>query len=73
MKNAIVDKPGARMIEGVPYYPFIVRFTVVSNGRKRQCMYRLWSPGEPWIREEIARKLDNIDNVQPNSVRVEAL
>ena len=57
-------------IEGVPYYRFRVRYTL-ANG-KRRSMTRL-SPGLPWIREEIARELDEtygLDNIKPGSVTI---
>lgn len=46
---------GYREIEGVRYWRFRVRFRL-ADGRVR--VWTRWSPGFPWIREEIARELE---------------
>ena len=59
-----------RTIEGVPYHRFVIRYTL-TDGRRRR-MVR-WSPGFPWIREEIARELDatfGIEAIKPGSVTI---
>lgn len=43
-----------RHVEGVPYYPFEVRFRL-ADGRRRRWVR--WSPGYPWVRGEITREL----------------
>jgi hypothetical protein len=43
-----------RIIEGVPYYPHVVTYTLATGQRRRM---RRWSPGNPWVREEVAREL----------------
>lgn len=43
-----------RVIEGVTYYPFLVRFTL-ADGKRRRIVR--WSPGDPWVRDEIGREL----------------
>lgn len=59
------------MIEGVRYYRFLVRYTLRDGSRRR--MVR-WSPGFPWIREEILRELDDrfgLDAIRPGSITVQ--
>lgn len=59
-----------RTIEGVPYHRFVVRYTL-ADGRRRR-MIR-WSPGFPWVREEIARELlDSVglEGIKPGSVTI---
>lgn len=41
-------------IEGVPYHRFVVHFTL-ADGRRRRLVR--WSPGHPWVREEVGREL----------------
>lgn len=58
------------MVEGVPYERFIIRYTLISGQRHR--MVR-WSPGLPWIREEIARELHErfgLESIKPGSVTI---
>lgn len=57
-------------VEGVPYYRFVVRYTLRTGQRRR--MVR-WSPGFPWVREEIARELVErfgIEAIKPGSVTI---
>lgn len=57
-------------IEGVPYERFVVRYTLTSGQRRR--MVR-WSPGLPWIREEVARELCarfGLESIKPGSVTI---
>lgn len=59
-----------RCIEGVPYYRFRVRYKLATG--KRRTMVR-WSPGFPWVREEIARELCDrfgLDGIAPGSVTI---
>jgi hypothetical protein len=59
-------------IEGVPYERFVIRYTLTSGERRR--MVR-WSPGFPWIREEIGRELCErfgIEGIKPGSVTIRA-
>jgi hypothetical protein len=61
-----------RYIENVPYYRFHVRYTL-ANGKRRR-MTR-WSPGFPWVRDEIARELVerfSLDGIKPGSVTIES-
>lgn len=44
-----------RIIEGVPYYRYTVRFRLQGKRRSQTLVH--WSPGDPWIRSEIARGL----------------
>lgn len=53
-----------RFVEGVPYYRHRVRFTL-ADGRRRSWVR--WSPGYPWIREEVARELH--DTFGPNGIK----
>ena len=60
-------------IEGVPYRPYRIYYTL-ANGKRRR-MVR-WSPGYPWIREEIARELLDrfgLEGLRPRSVSIHAL
>jgi len=60
-----------RMVEGVPYRRHLVRFTL-DDGRRRR-MVR-WSPGYPWIREDVARELVDrfgYDSIRPGSITIE--
>lgn len=59
-----------RLVEHVPYYRFRVRYTLADG--KRRTMVR-WSPGFPWVREEIARELVErfgLDGIAPGSVTI---
>ena len=60
-----------KIVEGVPYYRFRVRYTLTDG--KRRSMVR-WSPGLPWVREEIARELlerFTLDGIKPGSVTIQ--
>ena len=57
-------------IEGVSYYAFVVRYTL-ADGRRRR-MVR-WSPGWPWVRDEVGRELVarfGVDGIKPRSVSI---
>lgn len=41
-------------IEGVTYYPFLVRFRL-RDGRRRRWVR--WSAGRPWVRDEVGQEL----------------
>jgi hypothetical protein len=59
-----------KMIEGVSYYRFVVRFRL-ADGRERR--WFRWSPGHPWVRDEIGRELHakfGADGVQPGSATI---
>lgn len=43
-----------KRIEGVPYYRFVIRYTLATGQRRR--MVR-WSPGSPWVASEVVREL----------------
>lgn len=61
-----------KMIENVQYHRFVVRYTLTTGQRRR--MVR-WSPGYPWVREEVARELVtrfDLDGIKPGSVTIEA-
>ena len=58
------------MIEGVPYFRFLVRYRLADGARRR--MFRR-SPGFPWVRSEVARELADrvgLENVKPGSVTI---
>lgn len=60
----------ALLIEGVPYHRFRVRYRLASG--QRRTMLR-WSPGYPWVREEIARELVErfgLDGIKAGSVTI---
>jgi hypothetical protein len=42
------------IIEGVTYYRFRVTFRL-ADGRRRRWVR--WSPGPPWVRDEVGREL----------------
>jgi hypothetical protein len=57
-------------IEGVPYHRFVVRFTL-ANGRRRRRFY--WSPGLPWVRDEVGRSLVDefgLEGIKPHSCTI---
>lgn len=59
-----------RYIENVPYYRFRVRYTLATGQRRR--MHR-WSPGFPWVRDEIGRELVErfgVEGIRARSVRI---
>jgi len=63
-------KRAVRLIEGVPYTRFTVRYTLVTGQRRRMTR---WSPGYPWVREEVARELCarfDLDGIKPGSVTI---
>lgn len=49
-------RKAVRVVEGVSYYPFLVRFTL-ADGRKRRLVR--WSPGAPWVGGEVVRELED--------------
>ena len=59
-----------KIIEGVRYYPFLVSYRLRSGKRKS---FTYYSPGEPWVRSEVARLLDDevgIENIAPGSAKI---
>jgi len=60
-----------RLIEGVPYSRYVVRYRLV-DGRRRRLVR--WSPGYPWIRSEVARELVDLhgfDGIKHGSVTIQ--
>jgi hypothetical protein len=58
-------------VEGVPYYRFKVRLRL-KNGNRRS--FTQYSPGYPWVRTEVARRVDaefGIENVRAGSCTIE--
>jgi hypothetical protein len=53
MGDAVTALSRVRVIEGVAYTRFRVRWR--EAGQRRQLT--LWSPGRPWLEEEVARAL----------------
>jgi hypothetical protein len=49
-------KKRVAMVEGVPWYPHVVRFTL-ADGRRRRWVR--WSPGHHWVYGEVARELQD--------------
>jgi len=60
----IVKRLQERTYEGVPYRRYSVRFKTVSGKRVR--VY-FWSPGPPWIGEEVTRMLNDRGDVPAGS------
>lgn len=59
-----------RRIEGVFYWPYVVRFTL-ANGKRRKLIR--WSPGVPWVYSEVARELVDrygLEGIKPNSATI---
>jgi len=57
-------------VEGVHYWRFVVRYRL-SDGRRRRLVR--WSPGYPWVREEICRELADrfgLNGIWPKSVTI---
>lgn len=60
------------LIEGVRYRPFVVRFRLADGTRRR---ITRWSPGFPWVRDEVGRELLDaygLDGIKPRSVTIRA-
>lgn len=60
------------LIEGVRYHRYVVRYTLRTGQRRR--MVR-WSPGAPWVYDEIGRELlerYGADGVRPRSCTIVA-
>lgn len=58
------------IVEGVPYHRFVVRFALASGKRRRLVR---WSPGFPWVREEVCRELIDrfgLSGIKRGSVRI---
>lgn len=58
------------ILEGVRYHRFRVRYTLADGTRRS--MVR-WSPGNPWVREEVGRELLDAfgaDGIRPHSVTI---
>ena len=53
-----------RLFEGVPYHRYRVEFTTESGER---CRLFHWSPGLPWLREEVTRMLNDRGDVAAGS------
>lgn len=60
-----------KVIEGVPYHRYVVKFQL-ADGRRRRWVR--WSPGEPWIREELVREFEarfDLNELAPNTCTYE--
>lgn len=58
------------LIEGVRYHPFVVRYTLADGRRRRMTR---WSPGFPWVRDEVGRELLDrfeLDGIRAGSVSI---
>ena len=58
------------MVEGVPYYRHVVRFTL-ADGRRRRWVR--WSPGAPWVTGEVLHELVDAFGrgaIKPGSVTI---
>lgn len=61
-----------KTIENVPYHRFVVTFRLVDGRRRR---WFRWSPGWPWVYEEVARELletFGATGLWPRSCRIRA-
>ena len=59
-----------RHVENVPYYKFRIRYRLATG--ERRTMVR-WSPGFPWVRDEIGRELVErfgLEGIAPGSVTI---
>lgn len=57
-------------IEHVRYERFVVRFTL-ADGRRRRIVR--WSPGPPWVRDEVGRELLDtygLEGIKPKSCTI---
>lgn len=45
-----------KLIEGVPYFRYRIQFKL-ADGRRRSWVR--WSPGPPWVYEEVGRELSS--------------
>lgn len=60
------------ILEGVPYHRYVVRYTL-ADGRRRRLVR--WSPGFPFVYEEVGRELVDrfgVDGIHPGSVTITA-
>ena len=60
------------LLEGVPYHRYVVRYTL-ADGRRRRLVR--WSPGFPFVYEEVGRELVDrfeVDGIRPGSVTITA-
>jgi len=58
------------MIEGITYQRFVVRYTL-ADGRRRRLVR--WSPGIPWVYEEVGRELidrHGLSGIKPHSATI---
>lgn len=58
------------ILEGVPYFRYVVRFRL-ADGRRRRLVR--WSPGSPWVYEEVGRELAarfGANGVKPRSCTI---
>lgn len=63
-------KAHTKLVENVPYYRFRARYTLATG--QRRSMVR-WSPGFPWVRDEIGRELMDrfgLDGIKAGSVTI---
>ncbi len=61
------------IVEGVRYQRFRIRYTLKPGGKNDRRRMVRWSPGFPWVREEIARELVDrygLDGIKPGSVTI---
>jgi hypothetical protein len=66
--QAVFENP-TKTVEGVTWYKYTVRYRL--KGERRRRSLTTWSPGEPWIRTELGRLLDEkhgFDNIEIGSV-----
>ncbi len=51
-------------VEGVPYWTYRVQYRLRGrNGARRSFMVQ--SPGGPWVRSEVGRMLEDLNDVAP--------
>ena len=58
------------IIEGVQYNRYVVRYTL-ADGRRRRIVR--WSPGYPWVYDEVGRELADrhgVENIKPGSCTI---
>ena len=59
-----------KLIENVAYRRFVVRFRLADGTRRR--IFR-WSPGFPWVRDEVGQELVDrfgVEGIAPRSVTI---
>ncbi len=70
LRDSARKEPPTRIVEGVTYYRFAVRFRT-TDGKVHRLTH--WSPGAPWVRGEVTRRLVEtygVEGIKPQSCTI---